>query len=139
MQEKINLIKTIGVLIIKDDKVLLVRHGKSAEHINDRYGLPAGRIDYNENEKEAAKRELKEETGLDVNLDDLVLLPKEWTARIERKSGIKDFSLKVFYTDKFSGSLINSNETSPEWIVIDDLNSIDLLPNVLDIINSCIK
>lgn len=138
MQET-NIIKTIGVLIIKDDNVLLVRHRKSAEHLNGKYGLPAGRIILGESEKETAKRELKEETGLDVNLDDLILLPKEWTAKIERKDGIKEFSLKVFYADKFSGSLINSDETFPEWIVIDDLNNIDLLPNVLDVINSCIE
>ncbi|MFA5644711.1 MAG: NUDIX hydrolase [Patescibacteria group bacterium] len=139
MQEKINVIKTIGVLIIKNDKVLLVKHGKSAEHLNDKYGLPAGRIILGESEKETAKRELKEETGLDVDLDNLVLLPKEWTAKIERKEEIKEFSLKVFYTNKFSGSLINSDETSPEWVFIDDLRDVDLLPNVLGIINSCIK
>lgn len=139
MQEKVNIIKTIGVLIIKDNKILLVKHGKSAEHLNNKYGLPAGRIILGESEKEVAKRELKEETGLDVDLDDLILLSKEWSAKIERKDGIKEFSLKVFYSDKFSGSLIGSNETHPEWITINDLDNIDLLPNVLDIINSCIK
>lgn len=139
MQEKVNIIKTIGVLIIKHNKVLLVKHENSAEHLSGKYGLPAGRINNNESEKEAAKRELKEETGLDVDLNDLILLSKEWTAKIERKDGIKEFSLKVFYTNRFFGNLISSNETSPEWIVIDDLGNIDLLPNVLDIINFCIK
>ena len=138
MKEK-NIIETIGVLITKNNKVLLVKHGKSAEHLINKYGLPAGRIILGESEKETAKRELKEETGLDVDLDDLVLLSKEWSAKIERKDGIKEFSLKVFCADEFSGNLISSNETTPEWISIEDLGNIDLLPNVLDIINFCTK
>ena len=134
MQET-NTIKTIGVLIIKDNNVLLVRHRKSAEHLNGKYGLPAGRINGNESEKETAKRELKEETGLDVDLNDLTLIPKEWIAKIERKDGAKEFSLKVFYANKFSGSLIDSSETFSEWVAIEDLDKIDLLPNVFEIVN----
>jgi 8-oxo-dGTP diphosphatase len=137
MENKI--IPTVGVLIIKDGKVLLVRHGEASEHLNSKYGLSAGRIQPNENIKEAAQRELKEETGLDADLDSLVQLPGEWFAAIERKDGTKQFSLVVFLTDKFDGQLNGSTETTPEWINIKDLKRYDLLPNVSDIISEGLK
>jgi 8-oxo-dGTP diphosphatase len=134
-----NIIPTAGVLVVKNKKVLLVRHGEAAEHLNGKYGLPAGRIKPNENIKEAAGRELKEETGLNADPNDLVKLSGEWFADLERKTGTKRFSLKVFLTDRFEGRLGGSAETTPEWINIEDLKKCDLLPNVSDIIAEGLK
>lgn len=131
---KKKLIKTVGVLLVKDNNVLLVKHNESAGHLNGKYGLPAGRLERGEGKKEAAQRELKEETNLDVSLDDLILLNKKWTAKIERKEGNKEFSLRVFYSNNFSGDLKSNEETSPEWINIDKTEKLDLLPNVFNII-----
>lgn len=132
MENKI--IPTVGVLIIKDGKVLLVRHGEAAGHLNGRYGLPAGRIQDNESEKEAVKRELKEETGLDAASNDLILLPDKWFASIERKGGTKKFSLVVSLAEKFEGYLIGGAETAPEWIDIKEIGDYDLLPNAKEVI-----
>lgn len=131
---KRKIIKTVGVLIVKDDKVLLVEHNESAGHLNGKYGLPAGRIELGEELKETAQRELKEETNLDVSLDNLILLKKTWKAKIKRKDGNKEFSLKVFYSNNFSGDLKSNEETSPKWININEIEKLDLLPNVFVII-----
>ncbi len=133
------IIPTVGILIMKNEKVLLVRHGESAEHLNGKYGLPAGRIQDNESAKEAAQRELKEETGLVADFDGLILLPGEWLAAIERKDGAKQFALTVFLADKFKGQISGNAETMPEWINIDSLDKYDLLPNVENIIKEGLK
>ena len=133
------IIPTVGILIMKNEKVLLVRHGESAEHLNGKYGLPAGRIQDNESAKEAAQRELKEETGLVADSDGLILLPGEWFAAIERKDGAKQFALTVFLADKFKGQIRGNVETMPEWINIDSLDKYDLLPNVENIIKEGLK
>lgn len=127
-------VPTIGVLIIRNGTVLLVSHGKAAGHLDGKYGLPAGRIQESEEIKEAAVRELKEETSLNADPNGLVKLSGEWFADLERKTGTKRFSLKVFLADKFEGQLGGSAETTPEWINIEDLKKYDLLPNVSDII-----
>jgi len=57
-------IKTVGVILFRDDQVLLVCHGEKASHKNGVYGLPAGRIEEGENSKQAAVRELREESDL---------------------------------------------------------------------------
>ena len=53
-----------GVLVIKDEKVLLQRRRD-----NSKWGFPGGLLELNETYEEAAIREVKEETGLDVRLD----------------------------------------------------------------------
>ena len=66
-------IPTVGVVVLQNNEVLLVRHGGKAGHIKDTLGIPAGRIEVGENEtpREAAKRELEEETGYHVTIESL--------------------------------------------------------------------
>ncbi len=128
-----DIIPTAAVLVLKDDKILLVKHAEGARHITGIYGLPGGGIDDGENAKEAALRELWEETGLKTSLEDLVDFPgNEFFATIERKDGNKNFSWKVFLCRNFTGDLQSSDETYPEWIIAKDLDKLPLLPNVKD-------
>ncbi len=127
-----NAILSAHVLVFKNNQVLLVRHEKSAGHLTGVYGIPGGRINENENFINAATRELKEETGLIVEVDDLREFPNnQYTADIKRKDGAsKKFTMTVFFTGRFSGNLKKSSETTPQWISIHSLSKIDLLPNV---------
>lgn len=131
-----NPVFTVGVLIIKDGKVLLVRHGESAGHLTGVYGLPAGRLNKDEDEKVAAMRELTEETGLLTTPDDLTEYPNDiYTADIKRKDGkTYTFQIKVFVAKTFIGLLKHSEETTPEWIEIGKLDEYNLLPNVKEIV-----
>ena len=55
-----------GCVIEKDNKVLMVQEG--LEHCYEQWNYPAGHVDEFENITDAAIREVKEETGLDVKL-----------------------------------------------------------------------
>lgn len=57
--------KSCGCIILKDNKVLLI-YEKSAQY----WGFPKGHIEGNETELETAKREVKEEVGLDVEINE---------------------------------------------------------------------
>jgi len=128
-------IPTVGVLILKDNKVLLICHKELAEHMSGKYGLPAGRIENNEEEKIAALRELKEETGLISAKDKLMELPYKWEATIEGKNGKRNLSMVVFVCDDFVGTLDEDLETKPLWVNIKNLKDYDLLINVEDIVH----
>lgn len=135
------IIPTVAVLIIKDSQVLLVKHGPAAMHIDDKVGLPSGHIEPGETEIQAAVRELKEETGLDATEKNLAEFSNNYyTARIPLKDGSnKEYGWKVFLCKEYSGHLQGSDETTPFWHNISDLDILPLLPNVKEAIFAGLK
>lgn len=55
---------TVGCIIEKDGKILLAL--RNHEPFKDYWCLPGGHIDFGEPPEDAIKREIKEETGLDI-------------------------------------------------------------------------
>ena len=60
----------VGVVVFKDDRVLLVRRGKPPRQ--GRWSLPGGRQRLGEAVRETARREVREETGLEVEVTALL-------------------------------------------------------------------
>lgn len=54
------------MILIEDGKVLLIRRAR--EPFKGEWAIPGGRIEDNETAEQCARREMKEETGLDVEL-----------------------------------------------------------------------
>lgn len=66
-----NNIKVIcGALVFRKDKFVLVKEAQ--KQVYGKWNYPAGHLDFEENILEAAIREVKEETGLDVELEGLL-------------------------------------------------------------------
>ena len=60
----------VGGIIKKDNKYLLVKEAK--EEYYGMYNIPAGHLDEGELLIDGAKREIKEETGYDVNITGII-------------------------------------------------------------------
>jgi len=58
----------VSALIVRDGLVLLVRRGK--EPFTGFWSLPGGRVEPGETMQDAVKREVREETGLDIEVGD---------------------------------------------------------------------
>ena len=56
--------KSCGCIVIENNKVLLIQQKKG------NWGFPKGRVEKNESECETAIREVKEETNIDVIIED---------------------------------------------------------------------
>jgi len=63
MRER-TIIPAVSVALRRGDRLLLVRRAKAPSQ--GKYAFPGGRVEARETLEEAARRELKEETGLDV-------------------------------------------------------------------------
>ncbi|MDQ0271424.1 NUDIX hydrolase [Cytobacillus purgationiresistens] len=63
---QLGIVLVVSVSIFKDEEVLIIKENKPTA-IN-KWNFPSGRMEYGEDILEAARREVKEETGLDVKL-----------------------------------------------------------------------
>ena len=85
----------VGGVIEKDGKYLLVQEAK--EKCYQKWNVPAGHLDFNESIEQGAVREIKEETGCDVELNGILYIAN----RI-----LED---DIFVMIIFSTKLINEN------------------------------
>ena len=72
MSDRFKLIASVYLFFIKGDEVLLLRRVNTG-YEDGNYGLIAGHIDGDELLTKAATREAKEEAGVDIHPEDLVL------------------------------------------------------------------
>ena len=89
--------KIIGLGVVEvDKKIVLIQDAR--KEIYGRWGLPGGALRHNETVDEAVVRGLKEDTGLDGEVDSLVGI-HHWYG------GEKDHNLiyKIFYVKNISG------------------------------------
>ncbi len=120
-----------ATVIFDGEKVLLVRHSTHSKHIENAYGLPGGKVDSGETPRQAARRELEEETSLIASEDDLVKLPTVWRARVTFKNGESQaFAMHPFLCKRYQGEVRGTDTEIPEWVPVKDVPDLLLLPHV---------
>ena len=70
MSEKRRPLACVGVVCRRGDEVLLVRRGR--EPLKGKWSIPGGKMEFGETAKEAAVRELQEETGITARITRLI-------------------------------------------------------------------
>ena len=60
----------IGVVVFRGDEVLLIKRGKPP--VSDRWSIPGGAQEIGETVREAALREVSEETGIEIEIVGLI-------------------------------------------------------------------
>lgn len=113
------------MVVGKDNKILLVRHKKG----NQRYWvLPGGRLEYGETFEECAVRELKEETGLDVEVERFLFLSEAIAP--DRSRHI----VNIFIKAKVVGGTMKLGDepvlAGVDFIPLEDLEKLTLFPPV---------
>lgn len=118
----------VAAIIYNKDKtkVLLFK----VEDEIDYYLLPGGRIGINEDSKTAIKREIKEELGFDLNFD-LCSIQENFIKKDNNDIMQYCFCYKSIYNqeiDKESFKCLDNDGQTFNWINIDDLDNIKILP-----------
>ena len=124
----------VGIVVLNENKevLLLLRNedtflADSDMRLEGTYTLPSGKVNFGENFEEAGKRKLKEETDLDVNLNDLKV--------ISLSSDINEYAHYAtigLIANNYKGTfkLKDSKEfTNYGWFKLDELPSNLCLPS----------
>lgn len=139
--EKLFFRPSVYGVIIKADKILLV-------HQWDGYDFPGGGIDLGEDLSEALVREVREETGLDVHVGDIVACENSFFKRYEEHYW---HSLLIYQACEVVGgelSIAGLDEAEktwthdlPEWVPLADISKIKFYNSVdsLKIIQTALK
>ena len=135
---------SVGILILKDDTVLLVRHEAGSGYNDHVYGLPSGRLQEDETEIQAAVRELEEETGLKTSIENLIEFPDNfYIAKLPNRKNPDEreieYTWRVFLCNNHFGEIHPSTETTPEWVKIQQLDSYNLIVNVKNAIEGGLR
>lgn len=131
MDKKKPIVPRVGVVTIKDDKILLVKskYGEKTFWI-----VPGGGIEFEETAEECGVREVKEETGLDIKIEKFLYL-REFIPKND-----KDHVIDLFFLGEIIGGELIVGEDPDndknvikgvEFVPIDTLKDLIVFPKVL--------
>ena len=105
--------KAVRCYLIKDNEVVVTKYKKGNKK-EGYYDIPGGKIDEGETPKQTAIREMKEETGIEIqNLKYKGIMTIEYPDRM--------FIFDTFISKEYEGEPQEFEENTSEWIDIDEL------------------
>lgn len=110
------------VILRQDDKVAMVLR-QNTDYMNDHYGLPSGKIEWDETFLSGAVREAKEEAGVDIKPEDLIIAHVGHRHSPEGE-GFTDWVDMYFEARKWEGEPHNAEPEKSkqlDWLSLKDL------------------
>lgn len=128
-------VAAVGAVIIEGDRVLLIRRGR--EPGRGEWSIPGGRLELGERIAEAARREVREECGIEIDVGELIGV----TERIIRDDrGTIRFHYVLLDVNAWpcagpsAGLRANSDALDVRWVERDELPDCGLPQETLGII-----
>ncbi len=127
----------VGALIIEDGRILLVERGNAP--LKGYWSLPGGGVETGERLEQAIKREVREETGLEIEVLDLLeiferIMP-DAEGRIEYHYVLIDYICKPA-----GGALCAATDAARcEWFREDELAALKITAGTLTVIEKAFR
>jgi len=125
-------VAAVSVVVVRHGQVLLVKRANPRAF--GLWSLPGGKVELGEEVRQAALRELGEETGIDAKitalLDCIDIINKTADGKVE-----SHFILSVFQARWLGGEAVAGDDASDVlWADPDDLKHLDMTPGTADFI-----
>ena len=137
MESEKQLIAAVALIKNKDGKILLQqRNDPSIAAAHGKWELPGGKVEYNENPKDAAVRECKEEIGCDVLIKKI--LPKIQSKVWARAGGNQIHVIVMCYEAQIvSGNPrpMDQEVSDVNWFTKQEIKKLDTLVGIEDFID----
>jgi len=115
-----------AILIIENEKILTMQYNYGEQDV---YNLPGGNLEFGEHLSNALAREMVEEMGIKVSVEELILV-----GEVHNAEQIKQTFHFIFAGKIIEGKpILNPKETSAlaiKWLNISELTSVNLYPNI---------
>ncbi|MEP3891250.1 MAG: NUDIX hydrolase [Hellea sp.] len=121
-------IDCVGVICFRGDDVLLIKRGTAPR--KGEWSIPGGRIELGETEREAALRELFEETGITAALEDKV-------ATIDAQ--FEDFNYRLHdYAARWTSGepVFGDDAADARFVAPSDLDALGMWPKTREVIET---
>jgi ADP-ribose pyrophosphatase len=127
----------VGAIVIKDGRVLLVKRNQPPS--KGLWAIPGGRVEIGETLKEAAEREIIEETGLTIRAGDPVytfdVIERDEAGRVRFHYVIVDL-----VADYLSGELNASDDASEaRWVTPEELENLLISQSTREVLEKVIQ
>ena len=139
----------VGVVVLKDDHVLLIRRGKPPR--NGQWSIPGGKQKLGETWRAAAHREVREETGIEIELIGLIdvvdAIVRDGDDMTPGRRRVSDPSRPVAYHYTLVDAaalwqagepVAGSDAAHAEWIPLDRLDAYPLWDETVRIIRGAV-
>jgi ADP-ribose pyrophosphatase YjhB (NUDIX family) len=128
MRERERPVVGVGVAVVDDGRLLLVQRGR--EPGRGLWAVPGGNVEFGEPMREAARREVAEETGLDVEVGDVV-----WVG--EFLEGAPHIVLIDFEGTVVGGDLGAADDADDvRWVPLDEATEYPLTPTMYHLVDT---
>ena len=121
----------VAVIVNKDNNILLLKRSEDGGWGAGKYALVGGRIEEGETPEQACKREIFEETGLNLSNFN------------ERYNITKDGESENIFAVRFNGDdddiKLNQEHTSYGWFGINEIPYLDTVPHLIEYLKLCFK
>lgn len=116
----------VGAIVINEEKLLMVRRGQSPAE--GKWTVPGGKVENGEYLVDAVKREVREETGLDIKVGDLL--------GIFEVVGDEEHYVILDYLAKAAGEVAEltaaSDATELRWVELEGIKDLDCSPRFVE-------
>jgi len=119
-----------GVILNAEKKILLVKRGIDTKWFPGKWALVGGKVDGDEEFKDAFIREVKEETNLDLNFIKYCF---------NKHDGDCEVALFVAITKTPNDIKINKEHSEYKWCLVKDIKELDCVPHIYEDISECLK